>query len=131
MPTHTAHCSCGQLSITCEGAPSRVSVCHCDGCRKRTGSAFGVAVFFLRTQVKVQGASTVYIRVADSGTQSPFHFCAVCGGTVFWEPAFKPDAIGVSHGAFDKPGVFRPEQTVYDDERYDWITLSDDFSRMA
>lgn len=38
----TASCNCGQLSLSVSGDPIRVSVCHCNACQKRTGSAFGV-----------------------------------------------------------------------------------------
>ena len=42
MTTRDASCSCGQLHLTCEGEPVRISVCHCLACQQRTGSAFGV-----------------------------------------------------------------------------------------
>jgi hypothetical protein len=37
-----------------------------------------------------------------------FHFCPSCGSTVYWEPARKPDMIGVAVGAFaDAPRCVR------------------------
>ncbi len=41
MVTREAHCSCGQLRLTCEGEPVRISICHCLECQRRTGSVFG------------------------------------------------------------------------------------------
>ena len=32
MPTRHAACSCGQLYLTIEGEPSRISMCHCLEC---------------------------------------------------------------------------------------------------
>jgi hypothetical protein len=38
MPTRRAACSCGQLHLTIEGEPSRISMCHCLECPRRTGA---------------------------------------------------------------------------------------------
>jgi hypothetical protein len=32
---------CGQLKPSCEGDPTRVSMCSCLACPQRTGSVFG------------------------------------------------------------------------------------------
>ena len=67
MPTRTASCSCGQLTVTVTEDPVRVSVCHCLACQRRTGSAFGVQARFRKESVSINGQSTQYVRVADSG----------------------------------------------------------------
>ncbi len=38
MTTRRAACSCGQLALTIEGEPVRVSMCHCYECQRRTGA---------------------------------------------------------------------------------------------
>jgi hypothetical protein len=38
MPTRHAACSCGQLHLTIEGEPARISMCHCLECQRRTGA---------------------------------------------------------------------------------------------
>ena len=58
MTTRQASCSCGQLSVTCEGEPVRISICHCNACQKRTGSVFGTQARFPREQVTIEGRST-------------------------------------------------------------------------
>ena len=52
MPSRTASCCCGQLSIEIEGEPRGVGVCHCFACQRRTGSVFAALAGFART---VQG----------------------------------------------------------------------------
>jgi hypothetical protein len=37
MTMRRAACSCGQLHLTIEGQPSRISMCHCLECQRRTG----------------------------------------------------------------------------------------------
>ena len=61
MTTRRASCSCGQLHLTCEGEPVRISMCHCLACQQRTGSVFGVQARFRRDQVTaIAGRSAEY-----------------------------------------------------------------------
>ena len=56
MTTREAQCSCGQLRLTCEGEPVRISICHCLDCQRRTGSVFGTQARFPRGQVtRIEG----------------------------------------------------------------------------
>jgi hypothetical protein len=41
-----ATCSGGKISVTTEGEPVRVSVCHCLACQRRTGSTYGAQALF-------------------------------------------------------------------------------------
>jgi len=72
--TRIATCSCGQLSVTCEGEPVRISMCHCLECQKRTGSTFGAQARWPREKVTISGSSTQYVRVGDSGNKVTFIF---------------------------------------------------------
>ena len=38
MTVQRAACSCGQLHLTIEGEPVRISMCHCLECQRRTGA---------------------------------------------------------------------------------------------
>ena len=69
MSTRRASCSCGQLSVTCEGEPVRISMCHCLDCQRRTGSIYGAQARFRNDQIiGTEGRSTRYARPADSGS---------------------------------------------------------------
>jgi len=39
--TRTATCCCGSASITVKDDPILNGICHCNDCKRRTGSAFG------------------------------------------------------------------------------------------
>jgi len=124
VTTRTAACACGQLRLTCEGEPQRVSLCHCLDCQRRTGSAFGVAAFFARTAVTTEGRAQTTRRLADSGRGLTFHFCPDCGGTVFWEPDFRPDSLAVAVGAFADPSFPMPDKAVFEARAHPWVTIS-------
>lgn len=118
-----ATCSCGALSIVAQGEPAKVSVCHCLQCQRRTGSAFGVAVFFASEMVEAAGTSAVFARIGDSGKPVEFHFCPCCGSTLFWNPAFRPGMTAVALGCFDEMNGLEPTQSVYDHHGLSWVTL--------
>ena len=129
MSTQTAACSCGQLRVTCEGAPLRVSLCHCLECQKRTGSLFGVAARFLQERVTIEGRSTTYWRGTDDGNWVDFHFCPACGSTVFWELEVQPGVIAVAVGTFADPDFPMPARSVYQNRRHRWLELPEKIKR--
>jgi hypothetical protein len=120
MTIRHASCSCGQLSVVVEGNPVRISMCHCLACQRRTGSTFGVQARFPRDRVTVEGQSTAYVRVADSGNRLTFHFCPACGATVCYHIDDMPDVIAIPVGAFADPAFPAPWVSVYESRRHPW-----------
>jgi hypothetical protein len=120
--TRTASCTCGQLTVACQGDPVRISMCHCIDCQKRTGSSFGVQARWPNEQVTVTGDSTEYQRVADSGNVISQHFCPQCGSTVYYWLHSVPEVIAVAIGAFGDPDFPSPKFSVYESRRHAWAT---------
>jgi hypothetical protein len=120
-----AACSCGQLRVTTEGEPVRISVCHCLACQRRTGSAFGVQARWEADRVEIEGRYSEYVRISDEGERRRFYFCPDCGATVFYKSESAPDTIAVPVGAFADPEFPAPRVAVYGDRRHGWLTLAD------
>lgn len=121
---HHARCACGQLRIEARGEPTRVSVCHCLACQRRTGSAFGAQVRFPKENVLVTGRSAEYVRIADSGNRLIYHFCPECGATMHYMLTHVPDIIAVPLGTFDDPGAFELRFSVYEQRKHAWVEVS-------
>ena len=85
MTTRRTACSCGQLHLTIVGEPSRISMCHCLECQRRTGAVISNQARFRHEQVTFAGEATSWMRTAESGNLLTFHFCPICGSTVYWE----------------------------------------------
>lgn len=119
--SRSAGCDCGDLRVTCSAEPKLISLCHCLACQRRTGSPFGIAAFFNRSDVLVVGPCTAYERPSDSGFSVRFHFCPKCGSTVFWEPQRKPDMIAVAVGCFADPSFPEPTHSVNAQSRHSWV----------
>jgi hypothetical protein len=126
MTIRHAACNCGQLSITCEGEPVRISVCHCSECQRRTGSVFSVQARFTRDRVQARGNASQYVRLADSGNRLTFNFCPACGSTVYWKSEAAPDLIAVAVGAFADETFPAPGYSVWERTRHSWSVIGAD-----
>jgi hypothetical protein len=123
MTTRRALCSCGQLSVTAEGEPVRISMCHCLACQRRTGSTYGAQARFLREKVSVEGRTASWVRVGDSGGRITFTFCPVCGSTVSYEIDGMDDVVAIPIGAFADPAFPAPRVSVYEARRHPWVSV--------
>lgn len=123
MIERAASCHCRALRLACRGEPRKVSMCHCHDCQRRSGSAFSVAVFYLREQIRIEGETSSFERDSASGHPVRFHFCPICGSNLFWEPARLPQIIGVALGGFADPGLAMPTQSVFTQERHHWVSF--------
>lgn len=123
MPSRTATCCCGQLRITCEGEPVRISVCHCLACQQRTGSAFGAQARFALENVRFEGRGKEFARASDSGNLARFQFCPECGSTLHWQLDALPNFVAVAVGAFADPQFPAPTVSVYEARRHAWATV--------
>jgi hypothetical protein len=130
MSSRRAQCSCGQLTVTCEGDPVRVSICHCLDCQRRTGSPFAQQARWAAENVKVEGTSSDFVRVGDSGMTATFRFCPSCGSTVFYEIDKMPGVIAVPVGAFADPSFPTPTYSVYEARKHRWVHVPDDIEHI-
>jgi len=109
--------------VVTEGEPTRISMCHCLACQRRTGGTFAVQARFPVERVTIEGASTEYARVGDSGGTARFHFCPICGATVYYRIDGMPDVVAVPVGAFADPSFPPPKVSVYEARRHAWTGI--------
>jgi hypothetical protein len=122
-----AQCCCGHLSIAVVGDPVRSGVCHCDDCRRRTGSAFGWSAYFPQEAVsRKKGKARTYAPASGTGTR---HFCGKCGSTLYWEASGLTELVGIAGGAFVDAPLPRPAASYRDSRRCEWVDLPEDWER--
>src|SRR5262245_34671231 len=126
MTTRHAACSCGQLHLTVEGEPLRISMCSCLACQRRTGAVISNQARFRREQVTLAGKGTTWTRTAESGHALTFHFCPMCGSTVYWENTGFPGTISTAIGNFADPNFPQPTIAVWEESRHPWVSLPPD-----
>ena len=119
-----ASCSCGDLRLDVTGDPYATVLCHCTACQRRTGSAFGVGVYFNAADVTISGATTQYDRQVENRVFRSF-FCPRCGTSVYWRTDLHPQGIGIGLGCFTDPAAFRPDRSVWESRKLEWFDIDD------
>lgn len=114
-----ASCWCGELSVTMRGEPMLVSACCCTRCQRRTGSFYGVTVYYRPDQMTGRRGQPATFRHAHGSTT--FHFCATCGSNLWWGPFDGDDIIGVAGGAFADPTLRSPDRMTHMATRHPFV----------
>lgn len=117
-----ATCACGQLRATLAHPPKRASICHCEDCRKRSGSAFSLNARYAPSEVETKGRSSSYTRKGDEGSSICYHFCPDCG-VVVWYLNDQIDAVLIPVGTAVPAELCPPVMSVYDERRPEWLRL--------
>ena len=117
---------CGQLQLSVEGEPERVSICHCFACQARTGSSYGTQATFDAEQVVASGDLTEYVRIGDAGSKITYSFCPTCGSTVFYQIDQLTGKTIVPIGGFKDPQFSAPTSSIYEARKHHWVQLPAD-----
>lgn len=122
----TGRCLCGNLQFEVHGRRLWVAHCHCDSCRRNTGSAVATFVGYTKEQLTyTRGERRIYR--SSPGVQRGF--CADCGTPMTYESDRCPDEVHLYISTLDEPGEFRPQLHVFVAERIPWMELEDDLPR--
>ena len=122
--TRVARCCCGSLEVEAKGDPIQVAICSCEQCQRRTGSAFGISTYWMRSEVTIRGATKMFVREGQEGRELSFYFCPNCGSTVYWEnPERRPGGIGIAGGTFADPDFPPPKYSVWERTKHTWISI--------
>lgn len=109
-------CNCGQVRFEIEGEPLRVGICHCETCRKQSGSAFSFFGIWPRTSVTLSGELRCW-QCRAGGER----FCPNCGSALFcWEEG--SDQIEIKLGTLDDPpSALAPSYELWTFRREPWL----------
>ena len=132
MTTRTARCGCGRVTVTVEGDPSDVLVCHCDFCQKRSGNVFIASAHFAEEQVvAIAGETKVYNGLEVDGVGAvgvpggiDYHFCTICGSTLYWvsvSPFTGGRVVAIAIGNFVDPDFPMPTMEFFTKFRHHWV----------
>jgi hypothetical protein len=127
MTVHEGGCVCGAVRYETSGDPLRVTVCHCDWCQRRTGTAFSVEAIFEEDRVSIRGGPlSSYRHVSDrSGRWLDAHFCPTCGTNIGLTIEWRPGIRIIDAGTFDTPGWIRSDKHRF---RHIFLRSSQDWS---
>ena len=114
----TGHCYCGAVSFEVIGKSDWIGHCHCESCRRASGSVMTTFAGFRPSQVRFTGAEPSRFQTGDGVTRS---FCARCGSPVAYENAASPDQIHLQLGLFDDLEPLAPQDHSFRNEKPSWL----------
>ena len=129
MTSHAGGCSCGSVRYAIDDY-LYVLACHCQACKKRTGSAFGVSVVVDNASVTdLRGETKTFTRKAESGRSVDYEFCPNCGTTVRWSIKAAPHRKIFAGGTIDRTSRLVVAGEMYTETAIPWARLGCELSR--
>ncbi|MDB6146517.1 MAG: hypothetical protein JWO45_181 [Spartobacteria bacterium] len=117
-------CLCGKVRFEVKLPFLRANHCHCDRCRKHSGTAVCTQARVLREQFRLlQGEE--WIRVYGKGEGGVKAFCTNCGSSLFGGDWPDGPEVSIRMGAFDDDPGIRPQFHTYVADRPPWDEITD------
>ena len=125
-PSATGHCYCGAVRFEISGDPIWISHCHCESCRRHSGSVIATFAGYYLDQLKFN-ATMPSTHVTAEGVKRSF--CGNCGSPISYEHDRWKDQVHLYLGIFDHPEQLQPVDHVFYAERIPWLHVDDQLPR--
>ena len=118
----SGHCYCGTVSFEIEGGTDWVGHCHCESCRRASGSVMTTYAEFKSEQVIFTGEQPQEYTRGDGVTRG---FCGKCGSPVSYHNAGEPGLINIQLGLFDDINLLPAHDHSFRNEKADWLVADE------
>jgi hypothetical protein len=126
----TGHCLCGAVQYEISGEPLALLYCHCEECRRATGSSLNTSVLVRCGDFHiVSGEDSVSFYESSPGNRR--HFCSRCGSPVFKRFPEPPNFVTVRAGTLDSDPGIRPSGHIWVSEKAPWYEITDELPRFS
>ncbi|KDQ52655.1 hypothetical protein JAAARDRAFT_39920 [Jaapia argillacea MUCL 33604] len=123
--TRVGGCLCGAVRYEITGDPFLFNVCHCNNCKKMSGSAFMANVFFNVDQFRIVSGQSSLNTYADTSTMSgntlSRTFCSTCGSPVTLVLGHVPTMVVLPVGCVEDTYHWRPHKEIFCGDKLGWV----------
>lgn len=123
--TFKGSCLCGSVQYELLGEPKRFYHCHCQRCRKATGTGHASNIMIKASEFTWLSGEDLLKRYKVPEAERFFtHFCSQCGSPM---PRQVPELgmIVISAGSLDHDLEIAPEARIFWDSRTSWSCAGD------
>ncbi len=113
----TGKCLCGAIKYTATGPPVVVAQCHCEACRRLSGTGHTVGAVFPYKAVSLSGKPSEFSYVSDKGSKVTKVFCADCGSPIYGRNTRLPDHLTLSLGTMDDAKQLKIEVVIFERDK--------------
>ena len=113
MSIFTGSCLCGSVNYNSNSDPLVIQNCHCDQCRKATGSVYLTNLFIKEENFEITGEVKNYTHFSDAGNNMIKYFCPKCGSQVFGKNSGRPGIITIRAGTVNEKDIIKPIRNLF------------------
>ena len=113
---YSGSCLCGAVRFEVNGEFERFYLCHCEYCRKDTGSAHAANLFSSSATLQWVSGQDKVARFDLPATRHSRSFCSICGSALPWQGRILVVPAGSLNGAVR----LRPDAHLFVSSRADW-----------
>ena len=113
MSIFTGSCLCGSVNYKSNSDPLVIQNCHCDQCRKATGSVYLTNLFIKEENFEITGEVNNYTHLSDAGNNMTKYFCLNCGSQVFGKNSGRPGIITIRAGTVNEKDIIKPIRNLF------------------
>ena len=131
MSIFSGKCLCGRVTYKCHAEPTVIFNCHCDDCRRATGSVFGTNFFVPEDELEIFGEISSYSHHADSRNTMTKRFCANCGSLLFGNNSAKINVVSIRAGTVDQLDLIKPAMNIFMDSKVPSTSIDEKLKRVC
>lgn len=113
MSIFTGSCLCGSVNYKSNSDPLVIQNCHCDQCRKATGSVYLTNLFIKEENFEITGEVNNYTHLSDAGNNMTKYFCPKCGSQVFGKNSGRTGIITIRAGTVNEKDIIKPIRNLF------------------
>ena len=113
MSIFTGSCLCGSVNYKSNSDPLVIQNCHCDQCRKATGSVYLTNLFIKEENFEITGEVNKYTHLSDSENNMTKYFCPKCGSQVFGKNSGRLGIITIRAGTVNEKDIIKPIRNLF------------------
>ncbi len=114
---------CGAVTYKIEGDPIVVAQCHCEECRRLSGTGHTVGAMFRAEQVDISGRLEEYVYTSSKDSQVTKAFCLNCGSPVFGRNTNATEHMTLPLGSMDNADDLEVQVVIFDRDKQHWDAL--------
>ena len=117
----TGSCTCGNEKYLISDKPLFTQACHCNDCKKSTGSSFGVHTMVLEKDLEVMGEVSSTKLPTGSGKGVEAYFCVICGVYLFCKYNISEGRVAIRTKTLEHS--IEPQAHIFIKDQDPWIDI--------
>jgi hypothetical protein len=124
MTEHRGSCLCGTVRFKVEGAFDSFYLCHCQHCKKDTGSAHAANLFSQSAKLSWLSGADAVTTFTLPGTRHSRSFCKFCGSAL--PNTQSAGVLIVPAGSLDTDVSILPTAHIFSSSKANWEKASEE-----